>query len=317
MSAIQLSSRAIIGEFYRTLEQDIGNSWIGAVSMLFNSNQESETYNWLGQTPAMREWIGGRHAKGFKTNGITIVNKHFEATLEVLVREIRLDKTGQVLVRVRELALRTNAHWATLLTKLIVNGEHTVCYDGHYFFDTAHTEGENPIQSNKISIALDSLPIPPKEQGTATAPSARAMKSTILKGVQSIMGYKDDQGEPINENANSFLVMVPTSLMDVANAAINSSVLSGAETNDLAATDNFTIRYVVNPRLPWTDKFAVFRTDGSVAPFIRQEETPVQLKAIAEGSELEFNENKHHYGVDTWRNVGYGYWQKSCLVQMT
>lgn len=316
MSAMKLSSRAIIGEFYRILEHDIGSSWINDVSMLFNSNQESETYTWLGQTPTMREWIGGRHAKGFNTNGITITNKHFEATLEVLTREMRLDKTGQVLVRVRELALRTNAHWASLLTKLIVNGENAPCYDEHSFFDVAHAESGGLVQSNKLAISLDSLPIPAKEQGISTSPSARAIKSLVLKGIQAIMGYQDDQGEPMNENANSFLVMVPTSLMDVTNAAINNPVLNGAETNDLATTENFSIRYAVNARLPWTNKFAVFRTDGSVSPFIRQEETPVQLKAIAEGSELEFNEDKHHYGVDTWRNVGYGYWQKACLVEM-
>jgi hypothetical protein len=30
------------------------------------------------------------------------------------------------------------------------------------------------------------------------------MKASILKGVQAIMGFVDDQGEPMNENANSF-----------------------------------------------------------------------------------------------------------------
>ena len=52
-------------------------------------------------------------------------------------------------------------------------------------------------------------------------------------------------------------------------------------------------------------------------PFIRQQEMPVQVDAIAEGSELEFNEKKHHYGVSASRNVGYGYWQHACLLQMT
>ena len=122
---------------------------------------------------------------------------------------------------------------------------------------------------------------------------------------------------PMNENARRFLLMVPTSLMDVANAAINNAVLSGAETNDLAATRNFAIDYVVNPRLNWANKFVVFRTDGSVSPFIRQEETPVQLNAIAEGSEEEFKNQRHLYGVDCWRSVGYGYWQKACLVTLT
>lgn len=312
-----LSSRAIIGEFYRTLAQDAGQHWINQISMLFQSNQDSETYAWLGQTPGMREWLGGRHAKAFQTDGITIRNKHFEATLEVALRDKRLDKTGQLLVRIQELALRTNAHWATLLSQLIEQGEAEFGYDGHYFFDTQHKEGLSKAQSNLLSIPLSSLPLDPSERGVATAPSAKAMKTLILKGVQAILGFKDDQNEPMNENASQFLVMVPTSLMDVTHAAIASPVLSGAETNELALSHNFRIDYVVNARLSWTNKLAIFRTDGAVAPFIRQEETPVQLKAVAEGSELEFNEDKHRYGVDTWRNVGYGYWQKACLIHMT
>jgi phage major head subunit gpT-like protein len=133
MSAKGLGSRAIIGEYYKTLEQSEGQSWLRAVSMLFTSDQDSETYKWLGQTPAMREWVGGRQAKGFRENGITIINKHYEATMEVLLRELRRDKTGQVLVRVQEMARRTNAHWASLLSTLIINAESTACYDGQYF----------------------------------------------------------------------------------------------------------------------------------------------------------------------------------------
>ena len=317
MSAKQLSSRAIIGEFYRTLEQDIGQSWVSQLSMLFTSDQEAETYRWLGQSPVMREWIGGRQAKGFHDNGITIANKHFEATLEVLVSELRRDKTGQLLVRVRELAERTNAHWASLLSTLIQNGTSSVCYDGHYFFDTEHKEGKSGAQSKAISISVSQLAIPADEKGSITEPSARVMKTAILRGVRQLMSFKDDQGEPMNENARQFLIMVPTVFMDVVNAAISSPVLSGAETNDLASSRNFSINYAVNPRLTWTDSFALFRTDGAVSPFIRQEETPVALSAIAEGSEEEFKHQRHLYGVDAWRNVGYGYWQKACLVSLT
>lgn len=316
MSAKGLSSRAIIGEFYRRLEQDAGQSWITAVSMLFQSDQESETYKWLGQSPVMREWIGGRQAKGFRENGITIANKHFEATLEVLISELRRDKTGQLRVRIQELAERTNSHWASLLSTLIQNGTSAICYDGQYFYDTDHSEGKSGTQSNLITVDISDLPIPTDEKGSPTEPSARVVKSAILRGVRQIISFKDDQGEPMNENARNFLVMVPTSFMDVVNAALNSSVLSGGETNDLSSSRNFSINYAVNPRLTWSDKFAIFRTDGSVAPFIRQEETPVALNAIAEGSEEEFKNQRHLYGVDAWRNVGYGYWQKSCLVTL-
>lgn len=310
MSAASLSSRAIIGEFYNTLEQNTGALWVPGTSMLVQSNQESETYKWLGMAPAMREWVGGRLAKGFRDNGITITNKTFEATLEVLLDELRRDKTGQVMVRVRELAERTNAHWAKLLSTLIIAGEAATCYDGQYFFDTAHAEGDSGTQSNDISY----------NAGTTTAPTASEMESAILENVQKLLSFKDDQGEPMNEEARSFLVMVPVPFMAAAAAALKNPVITdsvGSRTNTITSLGGFSFELAVNPRLTWTEKFAVFRTDGQTKAFIRQEEEGVTVSAIAEGSELEFKENKHLYGVKAIRNVGYGYWQHACLTTLT
>jgi phage major head subunit gpT-like protein len=315
MGASKLSSRAIIGQFYQRLEQNPGLEWVQAVSNYFTSDQESETYRWLGQVPVMREWIGGRQAKGFRENGITIENRHFEATLELLTRELRLDKTGQVMVRVNELADRTNGHWAKLVSDLVVNAESRVAYDGQYFFDTDHSEGKSGSQSNSLSVDISGLPV--EVHGSTTLPSVEEMQLAILKVIQQIFSFKDDQGEPMNENARSFLIMVPTAMWHVAKAATAAPVITHGQTNIVQVMDEVQLSITQNPRLPWTDKFAVFRTDGAVKPFIRQEEEPVALKAVAEGSELEFNEDKHHYGVDTWRNVGYGFWQHACLAQLT
>jgi phage major head subunit gpT-like protein len=260
--------------------------------------------------PTMREWVGGRLAKGFRENGITIANKTFEATMEVLVDEMRRDKTGQIMTRVRELADRVNAHWAKLLSSLIIAAEAGACYDGQYFFDTDHSEGDSGTQDNDITNNIT----------TTTAPTASEMESSILLATQAILGFKDDQGEPMNEDARSFLVMVPVPYMAAATAALKNPVIvdgSGARTNTIASMGGFTYELAVNPRLSWTTKFAVFRTDGQTKPFIRQEEQGIQVDAIAEGSELEFKENRHVYGVKAVRNVGYGYWQHACLVTHT
>jgi hypothetical protein len=313
MGAQALSSRAIIGEFYATLDQDLGSSWIAGTSNLFQSNQESETYKWLGMAPVMREWIGSRHAKGFRENGITIVNKTFEGTLEVLVDEIRRDKTGQVMVRVRELAQRTNAHWAKLLSELLIAGESTACYDGQFFFDTDHSEGDSGSQSNDITNDIT----------TTTAPTAGEMETSILKAVEAIMGFKDDQAEPMNESARAFTVMVPVPYMSSAAAAIGSEIIVDASTSrtnrilTIGSLGGFQISLAVNPRLTWTTKLAVIRTDAETRALIRQEEEGVTVDAIAEGSELEFREKRHQYGVKAIRNVGYGYWQRACLVTHT
>lgn len=310
MGASALSSRAIIGEFYNTLEQDAGSSWIDSVSNYFTSNQESETYKWLGMSPVMREWIGGRQAKGFRNDGVTIVNKNFEATLEVLVDEIRRDKTGQVMVRVRELAERTNAHWASMLTTLLIAGESAVCYDGQFFFDTDHVEDDSGTQSNDLTSDIT----------TTTAPTSGDMETAILKSIEAILGFKDNQGEPMNENARRFEVMVPVSFMSSAAGAVGSQIIVDASTSrsnriiTLGQIGGFEVGVRVNARLTWTTKFATFRADGNTKALIRQEEEGVSISAIAEGSELEFRERKHQYGVKAIRNVGYGYWQRAALT---
>lgn len=310
MAATGLSSRAIIGRFYRAIEQDVGSDWVNPISMLFTSDQESETYKWLGQAPAMREWIGGRNAKGFRENGITIANKKYEATLEVPLDWMRRDKTGQIQVRINEMAQRAQSHWASLLTTLIINGESATCYDGQYFFDTDHSEGDSGTQSNSISVDIT----------TTTAPTAAEMETAILKATQQIIGQKDDQGEPMNEMARRFVVMVPVPFMSAAAAALNNPVItdgSGTRTNTLVNLGSFGFQMAVNPRLTWTTKLAVFRADGGVSSFIRQEEEALKISAIAEGSEEEFKNDRHLYGIKAMRNVGYGYWQKACLVTFT
>jgi phage major head subunit gpT-like protein len=319
MSLAELSSRAIIGRYYKRLNQKTGMAWVEALSNYFTSDQESETYKWLGQVPVMRDWVGGRQAKGFTTNGLTIENKHFEATLEIPLVDLRRDKTGQINVRVNELADRTNTHWAQLLSKLIIGGESTVCYDGQYYFDTDHKDATGPVQSNKIGITLNDYKsqIDGGKVGNPDNPSEAALRLAILRTIQQILSFKDDQGEPMNENASKFLVVVPTSLWYVARAAVSVPLTIGGASNAVKVLDEIDISISQNPRLDWSDKFAVFRTDSSVKSFIRQEEKGIQLKAIAEGSELEFKHDKHWYGVDTWRNVGYGFWQNSCLTQLT
>ncbi|MDP3960289.1 MAG: Mu-like prophage major head subunit gpT family protein [Pseudorhodobacter sp.] len=307
-----LSSRAIIGSFYQRLEVAQAASWVSQLGMLFQSDQESETYKWLGSSPAMREWIGGRQSKGLKSTGITIENKLFEATLGIPLDWMRRDKTGQIMVRVNELAGRTVTHWQSLLSTLIAAGEAAVCYDGQYFFDTDHAEGASGTQSNDITVDISAVPA--AVHGVTTTPSPEEVRAMVLGGVEKMLGFKDDQGEPANEMAREFLVMVPTPYFTAAASALNLPVLGG-DTNVMTTLDGFRFGLAVNPRLTWTDKLAVFRADGNVKPFILQEEEGVTVSAIAEGSELEFKENRHEYGVKASRNVGYGFWQQSCLVQ--
>lgn len=307
-----LSSRAVIGMYYEALEAQAGMGWIDAVSNYFNSDQGSEEYAWVGMPPALREWVGGRHAKGFSANGITIANKHFEATVEILLKDLRRDKTGQLRARMAELAERGNTHFASLLSSLVVAGESTVCYDGQYYFDTDHSEGNSGTLSNDITTDISALPA--AVHGAAvTAPSPEEMQQAILNSVAQMFTFKDDQGEPLNETAQNFLVMVPIGLSNAARAGLSMARAAGPSTFQV---DGMNISLAVNPRLTaggWTDKFVTFRTDGSIRPLIRQEETEPAIKVKDEESEFAFDNDAIQVGIDTWRNVGYGRWQGAVL----
>jgi len=309
-----ITSRGVIGMFYAALAQNLGATWIPGLSMPFDSDQAIETYKWLGQVPQMREWVGGRQAKGLRENGFTVANKKYESTLEINVDDLNRDKTGQLRVRISEQARRANAHWASLLSTLLVNGEAGVCYDGSYYFVATHSEGASGSQSNLLSVDISELAVAVK--GSTTRPSVEQMQQCIIQAIAAIVGFVDDQGEPMNEDAGSFLVMCPVSLWDIALAATALPNIAANVNNVLPATD-FRIQVVPNVRMAsWTASIGVFETGGDVKPFIRQEETPIQMSAKAEGSEFEFDTDKHQYGIKASRNVAYGYWQKACKVTM-
>lgn len=313
MGAQGLGSRAIIGTFFKRLEQDQGAGWVNPVSMLMSSDQDSETYKWLGQVAAMREWVGGRNAKAFQENGITITNKHYEATVYALLKELRRDKTGQVLIRIRDMATRSNSHWASLLSALIQNGTTQLGYDGQFFYSAAHVEGENTTaQSNLITTDISTLPV--AVAGSPVAPSIEEAQQSILRSITQILSFKDNENEPMNEGASQFSVMVPAGLYQVFEKAVARPASGDLNTQEVAAGMSISVH--MNTRLTAADTFFTNRADGDVKPFIRQEETPVVLKAQAEGSAEDFDNDRHVYGIDTWRNVGYGYWQHSVRNQM-
>lgn len=298
-----LTSKAIIGRFYRRLEEFAQAAWWTRLAMRFASTQESETYRWLGMAPQVREWKGGRQVRPLRSAGVTVMNKVWESTIRVDADEQRRDKSGQVLVRVNELARRVATHPNKLLSDLMLSGATTNGYDGVPFFSASHTEGDSGTQSNSITY----------DAATPTAPSEEEMRAAIVKGISQLMSIVDDQGEPLGEGAREFLVIAPMGLLSSTLTALASQLIDSSS-NPLVGGGPFRVDWVANPRLTWTDRFAIFRVDGQTRPFIFQEELPVQIQALAEGSELEVNENQHQYGVKAVHAAGYGMWQDACLV---
>ncbi len=180
-----LSSRAVLGWYFEQLaldpKLDLVEDLMGAP---FPSDQESEMYPWLGMVPAMREWVGGRNAKSLGESSLTLTNKEYEATLEILMKDWKRDKTDQYRRRVQEMTARGgSSHWASLLCTLILDGETTICYDEMYFFDTTHSEGDSGSQSNLLTVDIRGTG---SVHGSTTRPSPAEMALCIRRGIQAI-----------------------------------------------------------------------------------------------------------------------------------
>ena len=309
-SVAELGVRNIRGMFYEALSSAKGIAWVEAISNLFTSDQESETYKWLTQAPMMREWVSGRQKKQFTTQGITIENLEFEATVGIRGKDLRRDKTDQIMIRLQDLVKRSYTHWAKLLTALIVNGTSLRAYDGQYFYSASHEEGSSGVMSNLLTVSdYAELGTP----STASNPTVDQMADIVIKVIQHMYSFKDDQGEPRNEDAMDFRIMVPTNLYGVTAAACKSLMLSsasGSRDNPVLAQE-FSVKPVQNARLSSTTEIYAFRTDAAAKALIRQSETEVNPEILGPGSDHWFKEKEMLVGIDATRNVGLGMWWQS------
>jgi hypothetical protein len=314
-----ITQRNVLGMFYERLQQATGVNWTDAISTpIINSDQDSEDYGWLGMVPQMSEKRGEKKFSQLRETDWNVKNVEYQGGIAIPKKHVLYDKTGQVRIRVNELADRSLAHWVGLIAPLIINGESAACYDGQYFFDTDHVEGDSGTQSNDITYNVT----------TPTAPTATEMIDAILSGVQQMLAFKDDRGEYVNENMNEFLILAGTPLMGPALRALSQSNVGGGDTNILIEQDSFRLRVQASPRFSsWTDRFAIFSTQGDQKPIIRQQRIPntgegdydvdgMIMQMLWTDSEHYKKNDECLVSVETERAAAYGDWKKSCLVTL-
>lgn len=312
----KLTGKWVMGEYYKRLEQDTGVSWINETSNLFQSTQDEEEYVWLGMSPAMQKRVGGRNPKELREFDYNIRNDPYESTLRIKDEDMRKDKTGQLQIRIADHAQRANTHWASLLSTLMLNGETETCYDGQYYFDTDHVEGDSGTQSNIVEVDISALPV--ETHGTTTDPSVAEMQFALKKGVRRMTSFLDDQGEPFNEESKSFRVLSGIGLADTIDQAIQTR---GQVAETQTVMDAFKRSYAMansaNVRLnSWTEQFVIFRTDVAAKALIRQEEQGIRMSMLGPGSDNFFQNYEWLFGMDADRAVGYGLWQHAVLVKL-
>ncbi len=298
MGATGIIDRALIEDalvgFKATFAKSFMNSAtvVDQIATRIQSDSPMETYNWFGEVPKMREWVGDRRFDELRNYSMTITNKDWANGIRIPANDIRDDKLGLIMPKIQALASAAARHQEELLINQLVlgfAGTQGLAYDGQYFFDTDHSDGGSASQSNKGTTALAT-------DGVAFAAA-----------LQSLGERKDENGEPIDVTPK--ILLYGPKLQSVVDSLIGSDTVSTGGSNP-----NFNrVTPVMSRRLTGTYDdywFVIGEGAGGMKPLILQEREPVEFIAQDDPeSEGYINRKEFRYGANWRGNVGYGMWQ--------
>lgn len=300
--------RNVIGLIQSAAEERFEMNWATGLSLYNgNSDRAAEQYGIFGGFAKMREWLGARQGNQVAQKQYEIRNRKYESTLVVKNDDLNRDKSGLLQAHIGDWVDGTIMYqWEDLVTDLI--NANSACYDTKNFFATDHQFEAETAQKNLLS----STEVAALDVATATAPTPTEMAAAILGITGHMLTFKDNKDRFVNGGARKFTVAVATvNLFSAAVQAISGNLLTGNVDNPLTGMKMGGFSYEVKmiPALTSaTDKVFVFRNDGSLKPFLLQEEVGIQYKRLGEGSDFEFENDAIKIGVNTNRGAGYGQW---------
>ena len=272
----------------------------------YSSNKDVEHHKWLGTVPQMREWGTGRLAKGLRTESYDVANAKYEATIEVDRDEIDDDQTGQIRLRIQELARRAATHKDKMIADLLNNGDQAgyLAYDGKVFFADDHESGASGAQDNLLTFAVadDDVDVFTATEG----------KTALQNAIEAMMLYLDDQGEPGDRDQGGLVIVCPWAQYYRWLEVINASVINNT-TNVMTSA----ARVIPFSRLTTAGKWFLLKTNEGIRPFIFQDRRPIEFDAVEKGSEQAFHQEKYSYGVSGRYRLAYGEWRYAVQTTFT
>lgn len=229
------------------------------VAMEVPSENASETYDFITAIPAVKELLGEANIEQFASAGFTILNKEWEATAEVPIKDIERDRIGLFAPTFQEMADSARWHPQELVADLLNGGFTTVLdYTGTTFF--ADSKKYNPADKSKGAATFDNKGTAALSYGALSAARANLRNRRNAKGKSLRLGRK-------------LILIVPPALETMALTLQTAELI---QSTDGAASQTNTLRNtfetLVMPEL--TSDTAWFLIEGgrAIMPFIVQME---------------------------------------------
>ncbi len=266
-------------------------------AMKVTSNGASEDYQWLGDTPAMREWLGDKFVKDLTGFNYSVPNKDWEATVGVRRNDIEDDQLGKYTPIIQQLSEEGVVQQDVLLTELRVAGTANDCYDGKKYYAANHAVGKSGTQSNLIAGAGVSL-----SNITADFQKVRA----------AFRKFRTDQNKPFIRQRGKLKILctIPADLESVFEQLKNSTLISNSD-NTLKDAFEYEVDSNLTDQADWYADYV----GSAIRPFVMQmRKEPNFVSMTNPETEEVFKRAKFLYSVEARFNAAYGLWPYSIKV---
>lgn len=115
-----------------------GKAKAAVMATRVSSSTKTETYGFLSEMPAFREWVGDKRAKDLKEFAYQLLNRAFEATVYIHKHKIADDNLGLYGPMIEGWGGEAELFPDRLLFEALSKGHQLPCFDNQNFFDASH-----------------------------------------------------------------------------------------------------------------------------------------------------------------------------------
>jgi len=274
---LQIAYHQAYSDMIKSPEYDL----IKRVAMMTRSTSDQEKYGWLGDVPAVREWLGDRLAGKLSEYDYTIKNKNWETSIGIDRNDIEDDKYDMIMTRVRDMPWAILAHRWEMIEDLLVNGTTDLSYDGSAFFADRTAPQDNLLAGNGADTVAN-------------------IQTDIKAAYAAMYNFQSDTGRAMRLKMNA--IACPVEIYALMLEAVTS--VQGEATKNVSSM--FIDTVIPMPNLSDTTDWYGLCTNRQLKPLILQ--TRREPEPTLDDTNVK-NNRKMVFGADGRSNAGYGFHQ--------
>lgn len=262
------------------------------------STQSVDTYTRLGAAETPEQWEGDRDAKSVPELTYTVTNKPWDRTVRISKRMIKYQQWDEISNLVSNLGMKAAAHRPKKMTALLEAGDSTAGDDGQNFFDTDHAD-PGAVYTTSQDNDLSQAPV------DADAPTDLECAAAVRAMFNALFGFKDSAGDPFvdpGDDANNFVLMVPTNLRAQFRRVLLADSLTGPLGNDVRGSFNLRVNQFAT--VSASPEFFLLYAGSPHKPVILSESGGIMTEDM-----YDYHSGDYFYSASWWGETAYGQWR--------